>query len=231
MSTFDRENTYIQLLSERNFSVKELANKLFVSEPTVRRDIVKISKKGILDCSNGVVSLNVSSPDSRIPLFLRELEQNEEKISMAKTAVTHIKNGCTIMLDASSSAYHIISYLKDFKNIFVITSGIKAAIALATLNIRCVCTGGDIISESYSLTGNDAQDVLSRYNADIAFFSCRGLSNEGLITDNSILENNIRRIMIKKSKRSYLLCDKKKIGNTYLNTLCHKDDIDGVITN
>lgn len=222
---------YIQLLSERSFKISELAKRLFVSEPTVRRDVNKISKTGLLSCSNGIVSLNISSPDARIPLFLRELEQNDEKNRMAESAVKHIKDGYTIMLDASSSAYHIISYLKDFKNIFVITSGIKATIALASLNIRCVCTGGDMIPESYSLTGIDAHEILCRYNADIAFFSCRGLSEDGLITDTSILENDIRRIMIKNSSKSFLLCDKKKIGKVYLNTLCHTNDIDGVITN
>ena len=49
-------------------------------------------------------------------------------------------------------------------------------------------------------------------------------------TDNSILENSMRKIMIKNSHRSYLLCDKSKLGKTYLNTLCHTEELDGIIT-
>ena len=55
------------------------------------------------------------------------------------------------------------------------------------------------------------------------------ISDNGLATDASILENTIRKIMIKNSKRSYILCDKIKFGKTYLNTICHIEDVDGVI--
>ena len=83
--------------------------------------------------------------------------------------------------------------------------------------------------ESFSYIGPDAELVLKNYNADIAFFSCRGVA-DGIATDNSIMENNLRKIMIKNSKKKFLLCDKSKFEKTYLNTLCNIDDIDGLIT-
>ena len=97
------------------------------------------------------------------------------------------------------------------------------------MGIRTICTGGEMTLESFSYIGPDAENILSRYNADIAFFSCRGIS-DGIATDNSIMENNIRKIMIKNSKAKYLLCDKSKFNKTYLNTLCHIDDIGGLIS-
>jgi DeoR/GlpR family transcriptional regulator of sugar metabolism len=72
--------------------------------------------------------------------------------------------------------------------------------------------------------------VLRNYNADVAFFSCRGISDDGIASDNSILENSIRKIMIKNSVRSYLLCDSSKLGKTYLNTLCNVKELNGVIS-
>ena len=39
MPIYERENSYINLLSERSYTVKELSEALFISEPTVRRDI------------------------------------------------------------------------------------------------------------------------------------------------------------------------------------------------
>ena len=47
MSIHERENKYINLLSERNYTVKELSNALFISEPTVRRDVNEMIKKEI----------------------------------------------------------------------------------------------------------------------------------------------------------------------------------------
>ena len=98
------------------------------------------------------------------------------------------------------------------------------------MGIRTICTGGELARESFCYVGTDAEDVLKRYNADVAFFSCRGVTEEGLATDNSILENAMRRIMIQNAKESYLLCDKSKYGKTYLNTLCVVKDLTGIIS-
>lgn len=231
MSVYQREEKYISLLSQREHTVKELSAKLFISEPTVRRDINALAKRELLICKRGKVNLKKKAADQRIPLFIRDMEQNEEKRTIALRAVTHIKDGDVIMLDASTTAYHLLPHLTGFKNILIITNGAKTAIEAASLGIRTICTGGEMTLESFSYVGTDAENILSRYNADKAFFSCRGLTEDGTATDNSILENSVRRIMIKNSKESYLLCDQSKIGSVHLNTLCHKDDLTAVITN
>ena len=159
------------------------------------------------------------------------MEQQQEKREIALKAVSHIKDGDVIMLDASTTAYCMLPYLADFKEILVITNGAKTAIELAAIGIKTICTGGQLTEESFSYVGTDAESILNRYNADVAFFSSRGITEEGVVTDNSILENSMRKIMIKNSKKSYLLCDKSKLGKTYLNTLCHIKELDGLITN
>lgn len=231
MSIYNREEKYIALLSEKSHTVKELSDKLFISEPTVRRDIIILKKKDIITSKRGVVSLKSNSPDKRIPLFIRDMEHNEEKKEIALKAISLIKDGFVIMIDASTTAYFILPYLNQFKNILVITNGAKTALEAASMGIRTICTGGEITLESFSYVGTDAENILSKYNADIAFFSCRGLTEDGIATDNSILENSIRRIMIKNSEKSVLLCDKSKLGKRYLNTLCNINEIDLVLTN
>lgn len=230
MSIYDREQQYINLLSERDFTVKELSERLFISEPTVRRDIIALEKKDLVLCRRGNVKLKVNYADKRIPLFIRDLEHQQVKKEIALNALTHIKDGNVIMMDASTTAYHLIPHLANFKNILLITNGAKTALDAAALGIKTICTGGEMTLESFSYIGSDAEATLRNYNADVAFFSCRGISDDGVISDNSILENVIRKIMIKNSKESYLLCDKSKFGKKYLNTLCHKDELSGIIT-
>ena len=230
MPIYDRENSYTNLLSERNYTVKELSEALFISEPTVRRDINELISKELVTRKNGVVSIKTNSPDTRVPMFIRNLENKDAKQIIAKKAAALIKDGDTIMLDASTTVYCLVQYLSSFKNILVITSGAKTALALATLGIRTICTGGEMALGSFSYIGPDAERTLSGYNADIAFISCRGMSEDGVSYDSSISENNIRRIMMKNSTRKYLLCDKSKIGKVFLNTLCTGDEVDGIIS-
>ena len=231
MSLYSRESQYINILANSPHTVKELSEKLFISEPTVRRDIILLQKKELLTCKRGLVTLKSNSPDRRIPLFIRNLEQNEEKKAIAIKAVSHIKDGFTIMLDASTTALHIIPYLTNFKNILVITNGAKTALEAASMGIKTISTGGEMTLESFCYVGADAESLLQQYNADIAFFSCRSRTSDGLATDTSRLENSIRKIMIRNSSLSFLLCDKSKLGNRYLNTLCDVKQLDGVITN
>lgn len=230
MSIYSRENEYIQFLTKRDYTVKELAKVLFISEPTVRRDIIALKEKELITCHRGTVSLKANSPDKRIPIFIRNLENQEAKIRIAEKAAKHIKDGSTIMLDASTTAYCLLPQLSKFRNLFVITAGAKTAIDLATMGIKTLCIGGEIALESFSYIGCDAERTLYLYNADIAFFSCRGLTEDGIATDNSIMENSIRRIMIKNSEKSILLCDKSKLGKKYLNTLCTPNEINEIIT-
>ena len=215
MSIYHRENQYISLLAQKPHSIKELAEKLFISEPTVRRDIIVFREKGLVTSKKGIVALKTNSPDQRIPLFIRHLEQNEEKQTIARKAANHIKDGYVIMIDASTTAFHLLPHLTDFKNILVITNGAKTALESASMGIRTICTGGELMYDSFCYVGTDAESVLKNYNADVAFFSCRGISENNIATDNSILENAMRKIMIKNSKKSYLLCDSSKFGKTY----------------
>ena len=230
MSIYNRENQYISLLAQRPHPVRELAAKLFISEPTVRRDITVLREKGLVSAQRGIVALKTNSPDQRIPLFVRHLEQNEKKQSIARKAIKHVKDGDVIMLDASTTAFHLLAHLADFKNILLITNGAKTALEAASMGIRTICTGGELVYDSLCYIGTDAESVLRNYNANIAFFSCRGISDEGIVSDNSIFENAMRRIMIKNSERSDLLCDSSKLGKTYLNTLCNATELNGVIS-
>ncbi len=230
MAIYTRENEYIKLLSEREHTVRELSEKLFVSEPTVRRDILLMKEKELIDCKRGVVRLRLNTPDARVPMFLRNLANIEEKNEIARKCTGFIKDGYTIMLDASTSAYSIVPILASFKNLFVITNGAHTAIALAAMGIKTLSVGGEITTDSYCCLGPEAERTLESYNADIAFFSCRGINEQGVLSDSTILENTIRRIMMKNAKKSILLCDGSKFGNTYLHTLCHAKDVDAVVS-
>ena len=88
MSIYQREDLYIKLLSERDRTVNELSKLLYVSEPTVRRDICEMKRKEIVISSRGCVSLKTGSADRRVPLFMRDPVNSDAKNIIA-VAVKH----------------------------------------------------------------------------------------------------------------------------------------------
>ena len=97
MSVHDREQTYLKLLCEGEYTVSELSKRLFISEPTVRRDILVLERKELLTCRRGVVKLKSRYADQRVPLFIRNELNNKEKQEIALMAVRHVKDGDVIM--------------------------------------------------------------------------------------------------------------------------------------
>lgn len=230
MLVYERQNKILEILkSDGSVAVSRLASMLYISEPTVRRDLISLEKRGLIKKVYGGAVVNDGPADKEIPFSIREQEQNSIKNIIAKKAIELIHDGDVIMLDGSTSAFNIVRHLGSFKDIIVITSGAKTAVALAEMNIRTFCTGGNMIIHSFSYVGEQAERFAAEMNADIVFFSCRGLSLDGKLTDINIEEANLRKVMLSHSKRKVLLCDSSKIGKTYFYNFCTVKDIDDII--
>lgn len=227
----ERQNQIIRLLEQNpRITVRELAQALSFSEPTIRRDFTELHKKGVITKCYGGAILNQGKADREIPFVLRENEKSRPKAEMGLQASRLISDGMVIMLDGSTSAYHLVPYLAKFKDIIVITSGAKTAVALAELQIPVYCTGGRMRTNSFSYIGREAEEMVERFNADIVFFSCHGLSEEGRMSDLSVEEASLRRVMLRKSRKKYLLCDSSKFDKVYFYDMGDISELDAVIS-
>ena len=229
--SIDREKQILEiLLKEKKSSVKQLAKILFVSEPSVRRDLQSLEKQNLIKrIHGGAVIEETALSKNKIPFLIREYEQSSAKTMIAKKAIELICDNDIVFLDASTSCYYLIPFLASKRNLTVITNGVKALIKLAEYGINTISTGGALLNSCLALVGEEAYKTIETYNADIALFSCRGVSNDGYLTDFSLEENNARKKMIQHARKSYLLCTSEKIGKSYFHNLCHKDDITGII--
>ena len=219
-----------ELKTKPDVTVRELATLLCVSEPTVRRDFTELHRKGFITKIYGGAILNQGAADREIPFFLRENEKSTLKAEMGARAAELVRDGMVIMLDGSTSAYHLVPYLARRKDLIVITSGAKTAVALAEANIRTFCTGGQMLIHSFSYVGEQAEDFVRNLNADLLFFSCHGLTDQGRMTDRAIEEANLRKVMFASCKKKILLCDSSKFGKTCFYNMGHVNEIDGIIS-
>lgn len=219
-----------ELENKPDITVRELAKLLFVSEPTIRRDFTELEEKGFITKVYGGAILHQGAADREIPFFFRQQEKSSVKARMGAKAASLIKDGMVIMLDGSTTAFHLIPYLAQRKDLIVVTSGAKTAVALAEANIRTFCTGGQMLIHSFSYVGEQAESFVRNINADILFFSCHGLSENGYATDLSIEEANLRKVMFQYCKKKILLCDSSKFDRTCFYNICHVGQIDDIIT-
>ncbi len=230
MSYYEREEKILHWLSEKEaLSVRELAARLFVSEPTVRRDLNRLAHKGLIVRTHGGVLSKSNAADEAFAISLREQVHSEAKTSIGKRAASLIHDGSVIMMDGSTSAFSVLPYLTEHKDLIVITNGAKIAMALGRMGIKNFCTGGQMINETMAYVGRHAENMIRGLNADVLLFSARGLSYDGTLSDSSIEENNLRRVMMERSARQVMLLDSSKIGSRYIDVLCHVGDVSDIL--
>ncbi len=224
----ERYEKILEMLQEdRATSVRKLSKSLYVSEATIRRDLESMEKNGLIRRIYGGAMPVKSNKD--VPLYMRESEQTEAKNIIGKKAASLVKENDVILFDASSTAYSVIPYLTGFVNLLAITSGLKAALALGERHIKTLVTGGVMIDNSYSFIGRHAESLIENINADIFFFSCRGITSDGRLTDSSMEEAQMRQLMFKHAKRKVFLSASNKMNRGYFYTLCNIDDVDEMI--
>ena len=218
------------LVADPDLTVRELAAKLFVSEPTIRRDFTELAERGLLRKVHGGAIVKEGSADREIPFLLRENERSSIKSEMGRRAVEYVEEGMVLMLDGSTSAYHLVPYLSRFKDILVVTSGAKTAVSLAEANIRTFCTGGQMIIHSFSYIGEQAESFVRHINADLLFFSCNGLSDDGYMTERKLEDASMRRVMFERCRKKILLLDSSKFGKTAFYNMGSVSEIDAIVS-
>ncbi|MBQ9355129.1 MAG: DeoR/GlpR transcriptional regulator, partial [Clostridia bacterium] len=157
MYNIERQNEIINILVEKkSISVNKLAKILYVSAPTVRRDLSELEQQGKVLRTHGGVILRMTA-ESEIPLMFREDQNSIAKQIIANKASKIVQNGSVIFLDASSTAAHIIPFLKKFSDIVVITNSPKTSMKLGENNIKNYCTGGLLLMHSIAFVGSETE--------------------------------------------------------------------------
>lgn len=224
----ERHEQIVTLLRDgRMVAVTEIAKRLFVSEATVRRDLAALENSGVVRRVYGGAMLAGGNRD--VPLLMRETEQAEAKLKIGRAAAQLVKENDVLFLDASSTVFSMIQFLPDYQNLVAITNGVKTAMALSERHIKTYLTGGLMLDNSYSMIGHHAEEVVRSINANVLFFSCRGVSASGCMTDSSVEETQLRQLMFRHTKRKVFMAANTKIGKEYYYILGNVNDMDDLI--
>lgn len=231
MFDLERRKQILSILEQKkSATVHTLAQMLYVSESTVRRDLTALEKSGEIRRTFGGAVLE-ETLTKEVPLFYRENQNNDTKKKIASRAKDFITNGSVIFLDASTTVAHLVPFLTKFSNLTIITNSPQTSIALGKMGIKNFCTGGILLEHSIAYVGSHAESFINQINADIMFFSSRGYSpEEGVITDSSVEESTLRAAMLKRSAKKIYMCDSSKFGKKYIYRLCTAEDVDEIIT-
>lgn len=229
----ERQQRILEIL-QREGAVRtaELTELLNVSSVTIRSDLRELEKNG--DCEiiwGGAVS-KVPPSDAETLLNQRTQLHREAKQRIGKKATSFIELGQTIFVDAGTTTVEIINHLPDHLDYLrVVTPALNVAVA-ATYHpyIELVMPGGVLRNLTRSLVGVQTIRSLEMFNADIVFIASGGFDLQHGITTGNILEVEVKRTMVKNSKKVILTADGSKFGRALSLNVAPITDIDVLIT-
>lgn len=144
----DRRTQILSFINSRDFTdVQEIAKKFSVSDITARRDLLILTKSGLINRVYGGVKSSVQTVNE--PVFNEHVkEYQEQKQAIAAEAIKHIKDGDTIFLDSGSTVLELAKILVFKRNLKVITWGLHILNTLSDLSRKgdfdgeIICCGG-----------------------------------------------------------------------------------------
>lgn len=218
MFSIERQSLILEILEqEGKVEVNALAAKFSTSKETIRRDLKEMETTGILKRMHGgaVTAGQKRSEGYELPLMARGVQKYDEKQRICKAAALLLEDGDTIFLDNSSTTMSLLRFVPGNIKINVLTNSIQVMLEagkLANDNIVVISVGGMFNRKNYSLVGVLSKDFAKNFFPDKAIMSCRGVDEHHGMTDAGIMEIELKRDMLVRSRQFILLADHSKFG-------------------
>ena len=107
--------------------------------------------------------------------------------------------------------------------------GLIIAIFQAATQIPTYCIGGKLDTDNQSFVGSMAEEMVSRFNIDIMFFSTSGINEKSMIVDYCEGANDLRRRALPYAHKKVFLCDSSKFNRRAAYSLCALSDVDTIL--
>ena len=211
-----RRQHLLQLLGEdltRRSSVNELAEALGVSMATIRRDLVLLEKDEVISRTYGGASL---APARReLTMAQRQVSHAAEKRAIAEVAVSLMKDGDVVILDAGSTGEQIAAAIDNRLELTVVTNGVRCINQLVSQDrVHVLVLGGNLRGINETICGGDAEMTLSRIYGALAFVGADAVDTERGIASRTYDQSRLKSLMLRQAAQVYVTVDSSKLDDT-----------------
>jgi DeoR family transcriptional regulator of aga operon len=224
------------LLRAGDISVQELVDQVGISAPSIRRDLARLEKKGLVLRTHGGATLVeplLYEPFRHDTSFqARELRSADAKRRIGVAASELIGESETIGLTAGTTTTQIGRSLRHRRGITVITNALNIGMELCNQPaIRTMLTGGTLAwAWTFALAGQSAVNSLNDVYLDKAFIGVTGFDVVRGVTTLEPEEAAVSLAMLRNAKRVIVVADSKKIGNVSPALICSISAIHVLVT-
>jgi len=205
----------------------DLGLMLNVSEDTIRRDLNELAELGeLVKVHGGALSKSyhydyASNTTYALP----------EKTIIAQKAVTLIEEGMYVMVGGGTTVRELVRLLpQDLKATFFTVSLTTALQLCDHPSVEVIFLGGKLIKNSQISVGGEVISRVNDINADLCILGTNAIDVTEGITDSDLEAVQVKKAMMKASKRTAIVTISEKLGSMQRLRVCDLSDIDFLIT-
>jgi DeoR family transcriptional regulator, glycerol-3-phosphate regulon repressor len=213
----ERQAALLALVRGRGYATVEwLAEHFAVSSQTIRRDIIRLDERGVLQrfhggagaADAGVIRLGYAEK--------RELAV-EAKLAIGAAAASLVPTGASVFIDVGTTAEAVARALGGHTGLRVFTNSLAAARQLAGRDgIEVVVAGGLLRGHDGSLVGDSVTGMLRDLRLDLAFVGLSGWDDDGAPMDYDMDKIAVKRVAIARAREAVAVCDASKFDRAAL---------------
>lgn len=233
MLSAERKRNILKYIQKKPaVTVTELAEVFEVSAVTIRKVLNELSREGQIERTHGgAMSVDLSRYEEKE--LKKEVVNIDLKRQIAEKAIRFVENGNSIIMDAGSTTMELAKLIveRKVKDLTIITNAFNIAdIFRENKEYDLIFMGGQYRNGILSCVGPLTIDGLRRLHADKCFIGANGVSVDYGYTTPNMLEAEVKRTAMSRSRESFALVDSSKFGNVFLSHVAGISEIDFMIT-
>jgi len=202
-------------LAGGNCRIGFLAERLAVSDETIRRNIKALEGKSLVRKVHGGVVLAADMTLTEQPFQARMDKNAAIKQLLAATVAGMIRDGDSLFLDIGSTTAYVARALRNHRNLYVVTNSVAVANTLATRNNnRVFQAGGELRAHDGGAFGLDAINFIRRFNVLYAILSVGAINAKVGFMLHDIQEADLSREAAARAQTSIVVADADKFGRS-----------------
>ncbi len=229
MMAAERFRSILERLDQNGaVQVGPLAKTFGVSEETIRRDLARLEREGRLQRTHGGAMPKDGGED--LPYPLRHGTARMAKMAIARRAAMEIRDGMTVMVDSSSTAYSVLPELSGKADLTIVTNSVPICADSSITRHTILSTGGELRRKAMTFSGPLAVSALARFKADLALIGVKALCLETGLMEASVADAEMKLAFLANARRTVLLADSRKFGAEGTVAAGHLSQIDALVT-
>lgn len=226
----DRQTAIVQLVRQRGFAtIEAMAETFGVSAQTVRRDIIELSQRNLLERYHGGAGLPTGR--DRLAYTNRRVRNADEKRRIAAMVAREIPNGASLFIDIGTTTEAVAEALIHHQDLRIITNHIAVVSVLCEhTNFEIMLPGGLVRNRDRAITGETTAEFLRRFRVEFGIFGVGAIDPEGHLLDYDYRDVHISRTAMEVSRRRFGVIDSSKFLGDAMMHLAHVAEMDALFT-